>query len=108
MSGGSVQVIRLAGELDATRREEIARALTLDLGRGGVLVDLSGAEYADSTVIAELVRLRRDADHVGRSVALLTGSPRIARILAYAGLGEAFRIFEDRGTALTALTTGTV
>ena len=99
----SVQVIRLSGELDATRRDEVARTLKLDGSRGGVLVDLSGAEYADSTVIAELMRLRADADAAGRRVALLIGNPRFARLLAYAGFAHAFEIYDQRGAALTAL-----
>lgn len=102
----SIQVIRLSGELDSTRRDEIALALALDAGRGGVLIDLSGAEYADSTVIAELMRLRADAAAAGRRVALLIGSPRFARLLQYAGLSQAFEIYEQRGKALTALAEG--
>jgi anti-anti-sigma factor len=102
----SVQVLRLSGELDLSRREEIGRALQLDAGHGGVLVDLSDVSYADSTVIAELLRLRADAQRADRHVVLLIGSPRFARVLEYAGISQAFEVFDQRAAALVALSGG--
>ena len=72
-------------------------------GSGPILVDLADVTYADSTVIAGLVRLRNDADAAGRRIALLIGDARLARLLQYAGLAEAFNVFDDRGAALTYL-----
>lgn len=99
----SLQVVRLGGELDIGRRAEIARALQLDGERSGTLLDFSDVSYADSTVIAELLRFRADAQRGGRRIALLIGSRQFGRLLQYAGLTEAFAVFEDRGAALTYL-----
>ncbi len=101
----SLQVIRLHGELDIGRRAEIARALQLDGSRNGVLLDFAEVSYADSTVIAELLRFRADARKAERPVALLIGSRQFERLLQYAGLTEAFAVFADRGAALTSLST---
>lgn len=100
----SLQVIRLGGELDIGRRDEIARALRVDEGQAGILLDFTDVSYADSTVIAALLRFRAEAQEAGRRIAVLIGSRQFGRLLQYAGLAQAFAVFEDRGTALTYLT----
>jgi len=102
-SQSSLDVIRLTGELDIGRRDEIKRALEPKRSTGPILVDLSEVTYADSTVIAGLVRLRNDAEEQGRRLALLIGDARLARLLQYAGLAGAFAVYDDRATALTYL-----
>ena len=102
-SQSSLDVIRLAGELDIARRDEIRRALQPNDAGGPILVDLSEVTYADSTVIAGLLRLRNDADAAQRRIALLIGDARLTRLLQYAGLAHAFTVFDDRASALTYL-----
>ena len=102
-SQSSLEVIRLSGELDIGRRDEIRSALRAGNTNGPILVDFSDVSYADSTVISGLVRLRGDADASGRPFALLIGDPRLARLLQYAGLADAFAVFDDRAAALTYL-----
>lgn len=102
-SQSSLEVIRLTGELDIGRRDEIRAALRAARSDGPILVDLAEVSYADSTVIASLVRLRADADAAGRRIALLIGDARLARLLQYAGLADAFAVFDDRAAALTYL-----
>jgi anti-anti-sigma factor len=97
------QVIRLAGELDMLRRDEIRSALVLAPTGRAILVDLTEVSYADSTVVAELLRFRNEADAANRRIAVLIRDPRFARVLEYAGLGDAFAIFDERGRALTFL-----
>ena len=102
-SQSSLAVIRLSGELDISRRDEIAAQLRTASTGSAVLIDLSEAPYADSTVIAELLRFRGEVEGEGRRIALLIGNPQIARVLEYAGLSAAFNVFGDRGAALTYL-----
>jgi anti-anti-sigma factor len=99
----SFEVVCLTGELDISRRAELADALARARAGRAVLIDLSGVPYADSTVIAELLRFRNDAEDEGRRTALLIGNPQFARILEYAGLSDAFHVFDERGAALTYL-----
>jgi anti-sigma B factor antagonist len=104
----SITVIRLAGELDIGRRDEIQRAFVIPPSAARVLVDLSEVTYADSTTLAELLRLRADAQAQAARIAIVIGSRRFARVIQYAGLNSAFAIFDDRGSALTYLATGDV
>jgi anti-anti-sigma factor len=96
----SFRVIRLSGELDLARRDEIRAALHVEGRERAVLVDLSAVHYADSTIIAELLRFRGEAQSGGRRLAVLIGDRRFARVLEYAGLNDAFALFEDRAAAL--------
>lgn len=68
-----------------------------------MLLDFSAVTYADSTSLAELLRFRDEAARQGVPVAILIGSRQFARLIQYAGLSEAFPIFEHRAEALTAL-----
>ncbi len=103
MSSESLAVIRLDGELEISRREEIAKALHLDGSERGILLDFSDVTYADSTSLAELLRFRADADRQHVPVAVVIGSRQFARLIQYAGLADAFAIFNERSDALTYL-----
>jgi anti-anti-sigma factor len=99
----SIAVIRLTGELEIGRRNEIARSLVVNGSEAGVLLDFSEVTYADSTSLAELLRFRDDAAQHNVPVAIVIGSKQFARLIQYAGLSHAFRIFDNRAEALTDL-----
>jgi anti-anti-sigma factor len=99
----SIAVIRLTGELEIGRRSEIAQTLVVNGSESGVLLDFSDVSYADSTSLAELLRFRDDAAKHNVPVAIVIGSKQFARLIQYAGLGHAFRIFDNRAEALTDL-----
>jgi anti-anti-sigma factor len=102
MSPSSIRVIKLSGELEIGRKAEIRDALKAD-GGGPVLVDFSEVTYADSTAVAELLRFHADAVAAGTPVAVVIGTRQFARLLQYAGLGDAFAVFDNRAAALTYL-----
>jgi anti-anti-sigma factor len=99
----SLDVVQFSGELDIDRREAVAAALSAAMPPRPALIDLSDVTYADSTIISELLRFRSRAERGGQRIAILVGASRVARVLEYAGLKDAFAIFEDRGAALTYL-----
>src|ERR1700722_15969333 len=101
----TIAVIRLTGELEIGRRAEIAHALALSGNESGVLLDFSEVSYADSTSLAELLRFRDEAAKQDVPVAIVIGSKQFARLIQYAGLSHAFRIFDNRAEALTDLST---
>lgn len=101
-----INIIKLAGELDIARREEVRLALRVDGPGPGILVDFVEVSYTDSTIIAEVLRFYSDAHAAERRIAVLVGSPRFERILQYAGLSDVFPIFQDRAQALSYLTQG--
>jgi anti-anti-sigma factor len=102
----SPDIIKLVGELDIGRREEVRRALQVDGPGPGILVDFFEISYTDSTIIAQLLCFYNDARAAERRVAILIGCPQFDRILQYAGLSEVFPIFTDRTAALNYLAQG--
>ena len=103
----SIAVIRLAGELEIGRKDEISKALVIAGGESAVLLDFSDVIYADSTSLAELLRFRDDASKQQIPVAIVIGSKQFARLIQYAGLSAAFRIFDSRAEALVDLSQAT-
>lgn len=101
MSGPrEVAVIRLKGDLEIGRKAELREALNVPGGERRVLIDCTEVAYADSTAIAELLRFRAEAQTRGLRVAIAIASRQFARIVEYAGLSQAFEIFDDRERAL--------
>lgn len=99
----SITVIRLTGELEIGRREEIAAALVIRGNEPGILLDFADVKYADSTSLAALLRFRDEAAQREVPVAIVIGSRQFSRLIQFAGLSHAFRIFENRAEALTEL-----
>jgi anti-sigma B factor antagonist len=89
----SSSIIAMSGELDFLRRDEIRRLLRIPPAAGPVLIDLSEVTYADSTILAELLRFYGEAKERNVRVALVIASKQFARLVQYAGLGQAFKIF---------------
>ena len=103
MKPASIAVITLNGELEIGRKAEIRDTLQMVESATSVLIDFSDVTYADSTALAELMRFHGEADTRNVSVALLVGHRRFARLLEYAGLSQAFAVFDSRAAALTYL-----
>lgn len=102
----SVKTIRLSGELEIGRKEEIREALQRSASDRAVLVDLSDVTYADSVALTELLRFCVSSSRDAIPVALVVRTPQFARIVQYAGLAGAFKIFDDRDAALAYLAEG--
>jgi anti-anti-sigma factor len=101
----AITVIKLSGELEIGRRAEIRSALKCSPHGGGtaVLIDFSEVTYADSTAVAELLRFHNEAAAARVPVAVVIGNRRFARLLEYAGMADAFAVFDARASALTYL-----
>ncbi|HTV73211.1 MAG TPA: STAS domain-containing protein [Candidatus Acidoferrales bacterium] len=99
----SISVIKLTGELEIGRKAEVRGALQLTDEQKSILIDCGEVTYADSTALAELIRFRNQADARQVPVAILIGNGQFARLLDYAGLAQAFAVFDTRGAALAFL-----
>jgi anti-anti-sigma factor len=100
---GGIGVISFSGELEISRKNEIRQALSEADGAAAVLLDLGEVTYADSIALTELLRFCVNARQDRRPVALVIRTPQFARLVQYAGLAEAFKIFDDLETARTYL-----
>ena len=100
----SVKVIRFGGELEISRKNEIRTGLDSSADARAVLLDLSDVTYADSIALTELLRFCADAQRESRPVALVIQTPQFTRLVQYAGLASAFKIFHDCDEATAYLT----
>jgi anti-anti-sigma factor len=82
-------VVTLRGELDVYRADSVREAF--DAVRGSAVVDLSAVTYLDSTVLNELVRLRK---RIAGDIVLVVVSPQVRRILELVGFGQLFQIVD--------------
>ena len=98
-----VKVIRLSGELEIGRKDEIRAALCTPANGTPVLLDLSGVTYADSIALTELLRFCTEAQRERRPVALVIETPQFARLIQYAGLATVFKVFSQAADALAYL-----
>jgi anti-anti-sigma factor len=98
--GAMIQTIQLAGELDLSRKREIRDAFAFSNDARAVLLDLSEVVYADSTALTELLRFCAMARGANIPIAIVIAAPQFLRLVQYAGLATAFKVFHDRGEAL--------
>src|SRR5581483_5724263 len=92
------QIIRLEGDWDISRRDELERLLEpAYLWPAGVIVDLQLVNYADSTILAALVVLRNRRRTKGLPLPSLVvgGSLQVRRLLNISGLSEAFLTYDS-------------
>ena len=106
MNDGAIQTIQLAGELDLSRKREIRDAFALSNGARAVLLDLSEVVYADSTALTELLRFCAMAQGANIPIAIFIAAPQFLRLVQYAGLATAFKVFQERDEALRYLSEG--
>lgn len=81
---GSLQpvVIALNGEWDIYRREELRKLFRAAYEAVTAILDLSAVSYADSTVLSELVQLRKHREAQDLPPVALVPSPQFERVLS--------------------------
>jgi anti-sigma B factor antagonist len=102
---GDVATIRLHDECDLATREQISRAFEEARDSAGVILDLSGCTFLDSTVIALLVSGQQEVvARGGRMLVVLPdGSGPVERIVSLMRLHEVFSIHATIEEARTEL-----
>jgi anti-anti-sigma factor len=102
-----VRIVAIDGELDLSTAPQLEEMLEGD-GEAGLLIDLSGCEFIDSTGIGLIVRtwqrLDADRDESARSRFALCGlSAQVRRLLQITGLESSIETYRDRDEALRGL-----
>lgn len=82
-------MVRLSGEMDISRVDEV-RALLLEAmtrtgGRADIVVDLSGLTFCDSAGLNLLLRARLQVMESGRTLRLAAPSAQMLRLLEITG-----------------------
>ncbi|MFC4062180.1 STAS domain-containing protein [Planomonospora corallina] len=100
-----VHVLVVAGDLDHHTGPRLRAALDeLTLApRDGLVVDLSGLTFCDSTGISLLVAAHRRAQDAGAALALAGLDPDIAHVFKIMGLDRLFSSYESTEKAAAAL-----
>lgn len=103
-SESGVAIVSLLGEHELYSVLEIERALDQAIQEGlAVVIDLSGTEFLDSSVVAILLRAREEAHVEGASFALVidesTGQS-VRQLFEITGLATIFRVASSREEAL--------
>jgi anti-sigma B factor antagonist len=87
-------VVALRGELDLADAVAVAAALTAVAAREpGIIVDLAGLEFIDSSGVAALARGRRQARQAGGDLVLAAPQQAVMRVLATTRLADAFFVY---------------
>ncbi len=94
MTADEPLVIALEGDWDVYRVDELRQRLESVYDAPDVILDLSGANYIDSTCLGALVHLRKERDSRGLDLAkIVIASPMIQRIFHIVRLDEAWPTF---------------
>jgi anti-sigma B factor antagonist len=101
-TGDGLVVLAVRGEVDMHTSPQVREAQIRVLKEGvrGVIVDLSGVEYMDSSGIATLIEGLQWCRREGRAFRLAGLTPAVRDIFDLARLADVFQIFATRDDAL--------
>jgi anti-anti-sigma factor len=103
---GGVHVVAMLGELDLATAPRLAFRIDAARGRGArrLVVDLTAAEFCDSTGLRALVGCHREVVAGGGRMALaVLEESAVARMFALAGAHELMPVYDGLEPALAAL-----
>jgi anti-sigma B factor antagonist len=102
-------VVVVSGDVDIGTapdfEDELARAVEAHTG-SGLVIDLQGVTFIDSTGLNSLVRAFERQRLLGSGLALVTDDPRVAMMLEVTRLDRVLRRYPTRDEALVAVTSG--
>jgi anti-sigma B factor antagonist len=105
-AAGDVVVVVVEGEHDIYTAPTLRERLDEAIGRGaGIVVDLTGATFVDSSVLGALLDARRRALDAGQGFVVSVGDdvePGVQRILDITGLVPVLPVINGRDEAIRA------
>lgn len=102
---GDVKVAKLGERLDVGTSEEAASALldAVEQSAAGLIVDIGAVDFISSAGLRALIRVRKRADGLGKTMALVGVQPAVYKIFKVSGLDAVLRFFGNEAEALDAL-----
>jgi anti-sigma B factor antagonist len=86
-------VVALWGELDVADAASVVAALAAVVARQSeIIVDLAGLEFIDSSGLAALARVRKQARHGGGDVLLVAPQQQVLQLLALTRMIDVFSV----------------
>jgi anti-sigma B factor antagonist len=95
-----VVLLELAGELDIAATAALRSHVDEAAGRRGVVFDLSGARFVDSSMLKELLRANAELARYETPLVLAGVPPALRRVLDLTRTADLFTLAEDREAAL--------
>jgi len=103
-AAGDVVVVVVEGEHDIYTAPTLRERLDEAIGRGGgIVVDLTGATFVDSSVLGALLAARRRALEAKQGFIVCVGAsvePGVQRILDITGLTPVLPVVSERAAAI--------
>ena len=98
-------VITVAGEIHATTAPEFSERLNeaIATGKTGVILDLTGVEFIDSTGLSVLLNGLRRVTRVRGTMVLACANPTVLRLFEITKLDSTFEIFPTCDEAIARL-----
>jgi anti-sigma B factor antagonist len=89
----TVVIVALRGEFDLAERDRVRAAFDSIARSSTIVLDLTGVEYVDSTILGTLIKLRTElASEAGELVIVALPGKMVNRILEITGLKAIFKI----------------
>ena len=103
--GAKTYVVAVAGELDLYARPKLEKELQAVVRRGGreLIVDLTAAEFADSSIVGLLLHYMQELRERGGTLLLVADDGRILRPFTILGFDRVFTIHPRLPDALAEL-----
>lgn len=98
-----IELIAISGEHDLNTTPELRDKLTAAIQEElPVVVDLSGADFIDSSILGALLEARHQAEDkgLGFAVALASGARSVERVLEVTGLDSTLPVHKTRAGAI--------
>jgi anti-sigma B factor antagonist len=90
---GGRAIVRLSGELDVADAASVVAALAATVAdQCEIIVDLAGLDFIDSSGLAALARVRKQARQAGGDVLLAAPQQQVLRVLALTRMLEVFSV----------------
>lgn len=93
-SVGARTVLKVAGEVDVSSAPQLQDKLAdlVETAGDGLIVDLSGVSFIDSTGLGVLVGARNRSAELNRSIDVVVASERVLKLFRITGLDSVFDI----------------
>ena len=98
-----IHVAALTGELDIAATAAVREQVDGAAGRRGLVLDLSGATFLDSSMLKELLRAGSELDRYGTRLVLAGVTPQVRRVFELTRTMELFTVAGDPDAAVELL-----
>ena len=100
-----INVVSLAGRLGVKAQEELTSAISDEVRKAteGIILDMSAVEFVSSAGLRILLLVYKEAESMGKKVAMFGVRPAVYKILKMTAFEAMFRVFDQEAEALEAL-----